>query len=81
MPLLFRDFSLPLMMEPHKQSYELTAASSLTSQQLEVYRLYQMCGVNMTNEKFKVKFRISLIMMYILNLRTGECPQKPENSV
>ena len=42
------------MMEPHQQSYELTATSSLTSHQLEVYRLYQMCGLNMTNEKFKV---------------------------
>ena len=41
-------------MEPHKQTYELTASSSLTSQQMEVYRLYQMCGINMTNEKFKV---------------------------
>ena len=57
------------MMEPHKQSYELTAASSLTSQQLEVYRLYQMCGVNMTNEKFKVKFRISLIIHNELTYR------------
>lgn len=43
-------------MEPHQQSYELTATSSLTSHQLEVYRLFQMCGVNMTNEKFKVTF-------------------------
>ena len=42
------------MMEPHQHNYELTAASSLTSHQLEVYRLYQMCGVNMTNDKFKV---------------------------
>ena len=47
------------MMEPHIQSYELTAASTLTSQQLEVYRLYQMCGVNMTNEKFKVILRMN----------------------
>ena len=65
------------MMEPHKQSYELTAASSLTSQQLEVYRLYQMCGVNMTNEKFKVKFRISLIIHIKLTYR-GVSQKSPE---
>ena len=45
------------MMEPHQHNYELTAASSLSSHQLEVYRLYQMCGVSMTNDKFKVTFQ------------------------
>ena len=45
------------MMEHRQLNYELTATSSLTSHQLEVYRLYQMCGVSMTNDKFKVTFQ------------------------
>ena len=45
-------------MEPHKESYELSATSSLTHEQLEVYRLYQMCGVTMSNEKFQAIWRL-----------------------
>ena len=41
-------------MEPHKQTCEFLASSSLTKEQMEVFRLYQMCGVNMSNEKFQV---------------------------
>ena len=41
-------------MEPHAGSYELVAASSLSRDQLEVYRLFQMCGLTLSNEKFQV---------------------------
>jgi len=45
-------------MEPHKQHYEFTATSSLTQQQLEVFTLYQMVGVNITNEKFQALWKL-----------------------
>ena len=41
-------------MEPHAGSYELVAASSLSRDQLEVFRLFQMCGLTLSNEKFQV---------------------------
>ena len=41
-------------MEPHKQHYEFTASSSLSQQQLEVFTLFQMVGVDISNEKFQV---------------------------
>lgn len=43
-------------MEPHKQHYEFTATSTLSQQQLEVFTLYQMLGVDISNEKFQVVF-------------------------
>ena len=45
-------------MEPHAGSYELVAASSLSRDQLEVYRLFQMCGLTLSNEKFQVGLTI-----------------------
>lgn len=59
------------MMEPHQHNYELTAASSLSSHQLEVYRLYQMCGVSMTNDKFKAIWQLvslNIPTSYIMDL-------------
>ena len=50
-------------MEPHQQSYEVVAASSLSQQQLEVFRLFQMCGVTMTNQKFQVCFLPMLMFL------------------
>lgn len=48
-------------MEPHKQTCEFLASSSLTKEQMEVFRLYQMCGVNMSNEKFQVCSNITIL--------------------
>ena len=41
-------------MEPHMQHYEFTASSSLSKDQLEVFALYQMLGLNISNDKFQV---------------------------
>ena len=42
------------VMEPRVENYEFTASSALSQQQLEVLRLFNMCGVNPSNEKFQV---------------------------
>ena len=42
------------IMEPHSQHIEFVASSSLSQTQLEVFALYQMVGVNLSNEKFQV---------------------------
>ena len=58
-------------MEPHKESYELSASSSLSQEQLEVYRLYQMCGVTMSNEKFNAIWKLvslNIPTSYIMDL-------------
>ena len=43
-------------MELHPHHLQFEATSSLTPQQLEVFRLYQHCGVEISNEKFQVCF-------------------------
>ena len=43
-------------MELHPHHLQFEATSSLTPQQLEVFRLYQHCGVEISNEKFQVVF-------------------------
>ena len=46
-------------MEPHMQHYEFTASSSLSKDQLEVFALYQMLGLNISNDKFQVILAIN----------------------
>jgi len=58
-------------MEPHKQTCEFLASSSLTKEQMEVFRLYQMCGVNMSNEKFQAVWKLvslNIPTSYIMDL-------------
>ena len=56
-------------MEPHAGSYELLAASSLSRDQLEVFRLFQMCGLTLSNEKFQVGLTILSVAVMWLVLR------------
>ena len=55
-------------MEPHAGSYELLAASSLSRNQLEVFRLFQMCGLTLSNEKFQVGLTILCVAVMWLVL-------------
>ena len=46
------------IMELHAQHLQFEASSTLTPQQMEVLRLYQLCGIDLSNEKFQVSFAI-----------------------
>ena len=43
-------------MELHSHKLQFEVTSSLTPQQLEVLSLYQLCGVDISHEKFQVSF-------------------------
>ena len=46
------------LMELHDQHIQLEASSTLNPQQMEVLRLYQLCGIDISNEKFQVSFSV-----------------------
>ena len=54
-------------LQPHHLEFEAT--SSLTPQQLEVFRLYQHCGVEISNEKFQVSFISYINAIQVFNFR------------
>lgn len=53
------------------QHYEFTASSSLSKDQLEVFALYQMVGLNVSNDKFQALWKLVSLNVptsYIIDL-------------
>merc|ERR1712215_332026 len=62
------------MGEPLTQHYEFMATSTLTRTQLEVFTLFQMVGVNISNEKFQALWKLVSLNVptsYIVDLPDG----------